>query len=258
MIIDHILKDKKEELEVAKQRISVDDISKLALDQPDTVDLEERLFSDGIQIIAEVKKTSPSKGIICQNFDPIKIARIYAENRAAAISVLTESKYFLGSLNYLLNIKNTLGSDRPPLLRKDFIFDPYQLFESRVFGADAVLLIASILSLDSLKEFLDISHSLRMRCLVEVHNKQELEIVLKSKAKIIGINNRDLTTFKVDLNTTAQLSYLIPEDRIIVSESGIKNRADMEFLKTCRVKAALVGESLITADDIAGKMKELL
>jgi indole-3-glycerol phosphate synthase len=258
MILDQILKDKIGELETAKLRVPFGKMQKIAHDQPETLDLAARLTADHIQIIAEVKKASPSKGIICRDFDPLKIAKIYADNKAAAISVLTETKYFQGSLNYLLNINNTLGSDRPPLLRKDFIFDPYQIYESRAFGADAILLIVAILDLKTLREFLIISRELQMRCLVEVHNEKELDLALMSEAKIIGINNRDLRTFDVDLETTSRLSKQVPDDRIIVSESGIKNRADMAMLHSWGVNAALVGESLIASSDIAGKMRELL
>jgi indole-3-glycerol phosphate synthase len=258
MILDHILQDKQNELEIARSRTSLEEIKKLALEQTEPLDLAVRLKSDRIQLIAEVKKASPSRGIICQDFDPLKIAKIYAENRVAAISVLTETKYFQGSLNYLLNINNTLGSNRPPLLRKDFIFDPYQIYESRAFGADAILLITAILDFERLQQFLDISHSLQMQCLVEVHNEKELDLALKSEANIIGINNRDLQTFITDINTTAKLITLIPKDKIIVSESGIKNRSDMEKLKTWGVNAALIGESLIASNDIAGKIRELL
>jgi indole-3-glycerol phosphate synthase len=258
MILDQILQDKQHELEIAMRRTPLDQIKKLALEQTEPLDLGIRLKNDRIQLIAEVKKASPSCGIICQDFDPIKIAKIFADNRVAAISVLTETKYFQGSLNYLLNINNTLGSNRPPLLRKDFIFDPYQIYESRAFGADAILLILAILNFDRLKQFLDISHGLRMRCLVEVHNEKELDIALKSEANIIGINNRDLQTFKTDINTTSRLCNLIPKDRIIVSESGIKNRSDMEKLRTWGVDAALIGESIIASNDIARKIRELL
>lgn len=258
MILDQILKDKKQELEIARQRTTLDRIEKLALEQTGTIDLAARLRSDRVQLIAEVKKASPSRGIICRDFDPIKIAKTYADNRAAAISVLTETKYFLGSLNYLININNTLGSNRPPLLRKDFIFDPYQIYESRTFGADALLLIAAILDTALLKQLLGLSHDLKMKCLVEVHNEKEIESALESGAEIIGINNRDLQTFKTDLETTARLSRLIPKDRIVVSESGIKDRSDMEKLKSWNVNAALIGESLVASNDIAGKIRELL
>jgi indole-3-glycerol phosphate synthase len=258
MILDKILRDKNEELKLARLRLPLARIRKLAREHTGTLDLAARLKSDKIQIIAEVKKASPSRGVICRNFDPLKIASIYSENGAAAISVLTESKYFQGSLDYLKDIRNSLGSSRPPLLRKDFIFDPYQVYESRVFGADAVLLIAAILNKDQLKGLLDLSHDMEMQCLVETHNERELESALNSEAKIIGINNRDLQTFKTDLSTTERLIELIPGDRIIVSESGIKNKTDMEKLKSWGVNAALIGEALVGSDDIALTLKELL
>ena len=211
-----------------------------------------------IRLIAEVKKASPSKDIICPNFNPVNIAGIYADNGAAAISVLTEPKYFLGSLDYLRDIKKALAAKPLPLLRKDFIFDPYQIYEARAYGADCVLLIVAILSPQKLSELLQLSRQLGMMNLVEVHNAAEIEIALRSGAVIIGINNRDLNTFKVDLKTTSKLRPLIPPDRLIVSESGIKTRKDMEELQGCGVNAALIGEALIAAPDIAAKMKELL
>jgi indole-3-glycerol phosphate synthase len=204
-----------------------------------------------------VKKASPSKGIISQNFEPVKIARAYAAGGAAAISVLTEPKHFQGSLDYLRDIKKALADYPVPLLRKDFIVDPYQVFEARAYGADAILLIVAILTPQRLEELLQLSHLFSMQCLVEVHNRTELEIALNSGTKIIGINNRDLNTFTVDLNTTSKLRPLIPDDRIVVSESGISSREDIAKLKEWKVDAALIGEALMTAPDIAAKMREL-
>jgi indole-3-glycerol phosphate synthase len=205
-----------------------------------------------------VKKASPSRGIICSNFNPLAIAGVYAANGAAAISILAEPKYFQGSLDYLRDIKKALAAKPIPLLRKDFITDPYQVFEARANGADSILLIVSILKPEKLLELLQLSHQLGMMSLVEVHNEIELDIAVKSNTKIIGINNRDLNTFKVDLQTTARLRLLIPPDRIVVSESGIKSRQNMQKLKEWGINAALIGEALMTAPDIAVKMKELL
>jgi indole-3-glycerol phosphate synthase len=233
------------------------ELQKMALEQPPPLDFASALRGDGIQLIAEVKKASPSKGIIRQDFNPAEIARIYAGNGASAISVLTEARYFQGNLDHLTDIKNTLGSKRLPLLRKDFLFDPYHIYESRAYGADSLLLIVAILKLDKLREMLSISRELGMNCLVEVHNEAEVEIALSSEARIIGINNRNLATFTVDLATSQQLRPLIPPDRIVVSESGIKERKDIENLEQLGVDAALVGESLMSAPDIAAKMKEL-
>jgi indole-3-glycerol phosphate synthase len=226
--------------------------------QPPPLDFASALRGETVKLIAEVKKASPSKGVIRSDFDPVDIARIYAENGASAISVLTESKHFQGGLDYLKDIRDALGSDGPPLLRKDFIFDPYQVYESRAYGADAVLLIVAILGSEGLKELLELSHQLGMQCLLEVHNEAELEIALKSGAGVIGINNRDLTDFSVDLDTTGRLRPLIPSDRVVVSESGIKDSNDMERLGRWGVDAALVGEALMSVPDIGAGVRELL
>ncbi len=230
----------------------------MALEQPPPMDFASALQGDRIQLIAEVKKASPSKGIIRSDFNPVEIAQTYAGNGASAISVLTEAKYFQGSLYYVKDIREALGDKKLPLLRKDFLSDPYQIYESRAYGADALLLIVAILTPEKLEELLELSHELGMSCLVEVHNEAELEIALRSQAGIIGINNRDLSTFAVDITTTKRLRPLIPADRIVVSESGIKNRSDMVKLRQWGVDAVLIGESLMSAPDIAAKMKELL
>jgi indole-3-glycerol phosphate synthase len=216
------------------------------------------LSSPGTGIIAEVKKASPSKGVICHDFDPVKIARISATSGASAISVLTEGKYFMGCLAYLKNIRDDLGSKHPPLLRKDFILEPYQVYESRANGADALLLIAAILTPDTLKELLDLSHELGMECLVEVHNETDIDKALSAGAVIIGINNRDLKTFEVDIRVTERLRPLIPPDRLVVSESGIRGRDDMQKMKEWDVNAVLIGEALVSAPDIGARMRELL
>jgi indole-3-glycerol phosphate synthase len=258
MILDKIVADVSIDLAEKKRRMPLSDLVKRVLLQSAPLDFAAALRRNHVCIIAEVKKASPSKGIICTDFNPINIAGIYANNGAAAISILTEPKYFQGSLEYLLDIKKALANNPLPLLRKDFIIDSYQVYEARVYGADCVLLIVAILSPEKLSELLQLSHQLGMTCLVEVHNEAELETAIKSRASIIGINNRDLNTFKVDLKTTARLRPLIPHDRIVVSESGIKTRKDMEKLSEWSVNAALIGGALLTAPDIAAKMKELL
>ena len=258
MILDQIVADNKVELEARKHSLPLAELKKLALKQPAPLDFASALRGDRIRLIAEVKKASPSRGIIRSDFDPVEIALTYASNGASAISVLTESKYFQGSLDYLRDIRNALGNKGLPLLRKDFIHDLYQVYESRAYGADALLLIVAILTDEILGELMGLSHELGMSCLVEVHNEAELEIALKSQARIMGINNRDLKTFNVDLKTTERLRPLIPADRIVVSESGIKERSDLEKLRGWGVDAVLVGESLMAAPDIAAKMKELL
>jgi indole-3-glycerol phosphate synthase len=183
------------------------------------------------------------------------LARTYAEGAAAAISVLTEEDYFMGSIDCLAAIKEVVGL---PLLRKDFIFDPYQIYESRAYGADALLLITAILGQEQLKEMISLSRRLGLGCLVEVHDENEVERAVLSGAEIIGINNRDLNSLAVDINTTRRLRSLVPEEKVLVSESGIKSRRDVERLGRWRVDAVLVGEALVTASDIRAKMKELL
>ncbi len=207
------------------------------------------------RIIAEVKKASPSKGIIREDFNPLKIAEIYQENGASAISVLTDKLYFQGDINYIPDIKKIVTL---PLLRKDFIIHEYQIFEARAYGADAFLLIAGILEKNQMKDYIHIGLELGMPALVEVHKKNELNDVLSVKADLIGINNRDLDTFKVDIKTTEKLIEYIPEDITVVSESGIEKRDDILHLKEIGVDAFLIGESLMKEKDIGRKLKELL
>lgn len=223
--------------------------------QKPVLDFTLVLKGDHIRLIAEVKQASPSRGILTSNFNPTELARAYAEGGAAAISVLTEENHFLGRIEHLAAIKEVVGL---PLLRKDFIFDPYQVYESRAYGADALLLIAALLSQEQLKNLVALSHDLGLRCLVEVHNEGEAERAVLSEAKIIGINNRDLNTFAVDINTTRRLRPLVPKERILVSESGIRSRKDVEKLRKWGVDAVLVGEALVTTGDVRAKMKELL
>jgi indole-3-glycerol phosphate synthase len=257
MILEKIIADNIPELESRKSSLPIEELRRVALEQAPPLDFASALCGESIQLIAEVKKTSPSRGVIRSDFNPVAIAQTYADNGASAISVLTESQYFQGSLNHLKDIRKTLG-DKIPLLRKDFIYDPYQIYESRACSADSLLLIVAILSHKKLEELLRLSHELGMSCLVEVHNEAELDIALRSRARVIGINNRDLNTFTVDLTTTERLRPLIPPDRIVVSESGIKNRNDMEKLKKWAVNAVLIGEVLMSSTDIAARMKELL
>ncbi len=247
--------DKKEELKQRKKALPVPELELQISRRSGTLDFASALKTDGVGLIAEVKKASPSRGVLRPDFNPIMLARIYAENGAAAISVLTEEKYFQGNLDHLAEIREEVNI---PLLRKDFIFDLYQVYESRAYGADALLLIVAILEPEQLSELLSLSHRLGLSCLVEVHNESEIEKALRSGAQIIGINNRDLSTLSVDINDTQRLRALIPEGRIVVSESGISCRRDMENLKNLGVNAALVGEALLTADDITTKMRELL
>jgi indole-3-glycerol phosphate synthase len=255
MILDEIVEAKAEELTKRKQSMPLSELEKLG-SKGSKKDFAAALKGDDIRLIAEVKMASPSRGVLRTDLDPVELARTYARNGAAAISVLTEERYFGGSLEHLAAIGEAVGNI--PLLRKDFIFDPYQVYESRTSGASALLLIVAILSDSELSELLSLSHELGLTCLVEVHNRAELEQAIISGAQIIGINNRDLKTLAVDLDTTRRLRPLIPQDRIVVSESGIKDRGDVQKLRQWGVHAMLVGEALVTAGDIGKKVKELL
>jgi len=258
MILDKIVAAKRQELTRNEAEMPLSELKKRILQRKPALDFSRTLRGDGIRIIAEVKKASPSLGLLCPDFDPIELAKTYAKNGASAISVLTEVNYFQGNLGYLSDIKEALGLEGIPLLRKDFLFHPYQIYESRAFGADAILLIAAILTDKELESLLSLAYELGMQCLVEVHDRVELERVVQSKARIIGINNRNLHTFDVDITTTECLSPLIPRDQIIVSESGIRERKDMERLRQWGVDAVLVGEALVTASDVAAKLRELI
>jgi len=258
MILDEIVKLKKEGLARSKLSVPVSELEALSSKRPPPLDFASTLQGDGINLIAEIKRASPSKGPIRPDLDAVELARTYAQNGAAAISVLTEERYFQGTLEELSTISEELQRGEIPLLRKDFIFDTYQVHESRAFGADALLLIVAILSSEQLGELLWLSHNLGMQCLVEVHNEAEVESAILRGAHIIGINNRDLKTFTIDLATTKRLRPLVPPDRIVVSESGIENRGDVQMLREWGVDAILVGEALVAAGDVARKMRELL
>lgn len=206
-------------------------------------------------IIAEVKKGSPSKGLIRADFDAVEIAAGYENNGATCLSVLTDEHFFLGHLSYLALIREQV---RLPLLRKDFILDPYQIYEARAAGADAILLIAAMLDLHQLRDFQALARELYLDVLLEVHDEKELESGLATDCTLIGINNRDLRTFVCDLATTERLARIIPADRLIVTESGINNRDDIIRLQQAGAGAFLIGESLMREPDIGLKLQELL
>ena len=254
-MLNKIIAKKREEVEQRKRSLPISSLKERIAQRQAPLDFALALSGDSTRLIAEVKRASPSRGLLCPNFNPVELAKTYAQGGAAAISVLTEANYFEGSIDHLAAIREEV---RLPLLRKDFIFDRYQIHESSAYGADALLLIVAILSQEQLEELLALSRSLGLSCLVEVHNKAEVERALLSGAEIIGINNRDLNTFTVDINTTHRLRPLIPRGRVVVSESGIRSRGDIEKLKGWGVNAVLVGETLITADDIPNKMRELI
>lgn len=210
--------------------------------------------SGNIRIIAEVKKASPSAGVIRHDFDPVAIARVYESHGAACISVLTDKPFFQGELGYLTAVRSAVET---PVLRKDFILTRYQILEARLAGADAVLLIAEILTPNDLTRLLREARALGMEALVELHDAENLPTVLESGASIIGINNRDLRTFETKLELTIELAKQIPADRCLVSESGIRTHKDVQRLQAAGVRAILVGESLMRAADIGKQLDQL-
>jgi len=217
--------------------------------------LRDAALSGWTPVIAEVKKGSPSKGVIRPDFDPLDIAAIYQENGATCLSVLTDERFFLGHLRYLALIREQVTL---PLLRKDFIFDEYQIYEAAAGGADAILLIAAMLEQAQLADLLGVAGELYLDVLLEVHDERELAMALATDCRLIGINNRSLHTFVTDLATTERLAPLIPAERLIVAESGINSRTDIVRLQQAGAGAFLVGESLMREEDIGAKLQELL
>jgi indole-3-glycerol phosphate synthase len=256
MILDEIIENKTSEVEISKTSLPLEQIQEQIKDA-----LPSRNFFDAInpkgelKIISEVKHASPSKGVFREDFDPVQIAKSYSRGGASAISVLTDEKYFRGSLSFLKNIRAEVDT---PLLRKDFIVDPYQVYEARLFGADAILLIVAALDQTSLSELLELTHSLQMNAIVEVHDENELDRALEADARIIGINNRDLRTFDVDLNVSINLSKKVPEDKIVIAESGIGSIEDIDRLRGEGIHVFLIGETFMKAPDPGQKLKELI
>ena len=255
-ILDDIVAAKRQELALQKETVPLRALQASAASQQRPLNLSNALMGEGIRLIAEIKKASPSRGLLCPDFDPVHLADIYASNGAAAISVLTDLR-FQGEIDHLAQVKQTGASQLAPVLRKDFIFDPYQVYEARAAGADAILLIVAILSAAQLKELLNLSMEMLMHCLVEVHDEEELQVALDAGADVVGINNRDLSTFTTDLAVTERLAPLVPAGKIIVSESGISNRDHLCRVGKHRVNAVLVGEALVTAKDVGEKVREL-
>lgn len=255
-ILDEIIAAKRIELADSKKQISVAELESAAADQPRPLNLSGALLGGGVRLIAEVKKASPSRGLLMPDFDHLKLAETYAANGAAAISCLTDLR-FQGELSFLQQIKETGASQRAPVIRKDFIFDPYQVVETRAAGADAMLLIVAVLEPAQLKELLNAAQAHWMQCLVEVHDEAELETAVDVGAEIIGINNRDLRTFSTDLSVTERIAPLVPRGKQIVSESGIFTRDHLRQMNKVRVNAVLVGEALVTAPDVGEKVREL-
>lgn len=256
-ILDRIVAHKREELAAAQATKPIAELEARLAEAPPLRPFEEAIRGEAIRLIAEVKRASPSRGLLRADLDPTAFAQSYADAGTAAISVLTDEKHFGGSLEHLGAVREALPQE-PPLLRKDFLFDVYQMYEARLYGADAVLLIAAILNPGLLAQLIALAHSLGMAALVEVHDEREMERALMAEAKIIGINNRNLRTFEVTLATTERLRPLVPPDKTVVAESGISARADVERVAAVGAHAVLIGEALVTAADPAAKIRELM
>lgn len=256
MILDTIIENKRQEVSKAKAAIPLESIKRRIGGVRPPRDFHKAIDHNGdVRIIAEIKKASPSKGVLRDDFDPVKIALSYREGGASALSVLTDEKFFRGSLSYLRDISIAVDI---PLLRKDFIIDPYQVYEARLYGADALLLIVSALAQDELKDLLELTHSLGMSAVVEVHDEAELERALDAGSRIIGINNRDLRTFDVDLGVSARLSRKIPVGIIAIAESGIRSGADIKKLREQGLHVFLIGETFMKAPDPGIELKNLV
>ncbi len=255
-ILQRIVATKKQEVEIAIRQRPLRDLMAATQDTPTPRDfLAPFRDAPAIRLIAEVKKASPSKGIIRSDFDPVEIARAYEAGGASCLSVLTDEQYFQGHLDYLKAVKTAVSV---PILRKDFVVHPYQVFEARVAGADAVLLIAECLSRQELRGLYQLVRELGMTALIELHDPANLDNVLNTGTELVGINNRDLTTFEVNLDRTIMLRKRIPQDRIVIGESGIVTHADALKLQNSNIQGMLVGESLMRCPDIRQATADLL
>ena len=255
-MLDEIVEKTKERVEKAKEAIPLDELKKEVsqLDITDEFPFKKALSVDDIAIIAEVKRASPSKGLIAEDFDYLKIAKEYEEAGASAISVLTEPYFFKGDNEYLKEIAETVSI---PVLRKDFVVDEYMIWEAKLLGASAVLLISSILDIASLKKYLDLAHDLGLSAIVETHDGDEIRMAMNVGAEIIGVNNRNLEDFTVDIENSINLRRCVGHDVIFISESGIKTKEDVARLKENDVDAVLIGETLMKSDDKKAMILEL-
>lgn len=254
-ILDRIIAAKQVEVANLKRQTPLSEWRRMTAGLPAPRNFQAAIGGRDCRIIAEIKRRSPSKGLLSRDFDPLRIASVYEENGAAAISILTDQGFFAGEKGYLQDIREKVSL---PLLRKDFIIDPCQIYETRLIGGDALLLIAGILEMGQLVDYLALTKDLGLSALVEVHDGEDLGRALAAGAGIIGINNRNLKTFATDLQTSCDLISHIPEDRIVVSESGIRTRSDIETLRLAGIHAFLVGETLMQATDRGEKLRELL
>lgn len=265
-ILDEIMAYHREQLPKLMRAVPLEDLRAFASLAAPPLDFYGALKADGVSLIAECKKASPSKGLLVRKYDAAEMAKTYVRGGASAISVLTDARHFQGSLEDLRDVKEAVGRMKSPLtgrrgvpvLRKDFIFHPYHVYEARVAGADGLLLIAAVLGDNDLKELLALTHELGMNALVEIHTQEELERVLPLRPRIIGINNRNLQTFAVDFANTERLRRLIPDDVVAVGESGIKTPEDVRRMAQIGVDAILVGEALVKSKDILPAVQQFV
>ncbi|MEA3329051.1 MAG: indole-3-glycerol phosphate synthase TrpC [Candidatus Omnitrophota bacterium] len=256
MILNKILSQKRKEIEEAKAKVSQKGLIEKKSDFPGRRDFKSAISkAHQINLIAEIKKASPSRGIIREDFNPVRIAQLYQNSAARAISILTDQQFFKGSLDYLNQVRQVVTL---PILRKDFIIDEYQIYQSALAGADAVLLIAAILSGEELNRFLSVASGIGLDVIVEIHSEKDIEKLSQTDPLIIGINNRDLVSFEVNLDTTERLIRLLPKGKIIISESGVKTHQDVMKLKSLGVNAVLIGEGFMESEDISAKVKEVM
>lgn len=254
-ILDEIMAHHRERLPKVKAGVPLADLRAMAMVAPPPRDFAAVLRQPGVSLIAECKKASPSKGLLVPRYDPVRLARSYEKAGARAISVLTDARHFQGSLEHLRDVREAV---KLPVLRKDFLFDPYQIYESRVAGADAVLLIAAVLSDSDIRELQALAGKLGMASLIEVHTAEEVERVLSLSPAVVGVNNRNLQTFEVDFENTARLRAMIPAEVIVVGESGLKTPDDIRAMRAIGVDAVLVGESLVKSGDVTTQARALV
>lgn len=257
MLLTEIIEHKKEEIRLRKKQFSLAFLEEEISLREHYCSFESALSGNGkrVKLISEIKKASPAKGVLKKHFNPLDIAKSYEEYGADCLSVLTDEKYFQGDIDHLQQIRTFVAL---PILRKDFIVEEYQIKESAACGADAILLIASVLSEEKIKKFLKVCDKLNMAALVETHTEEDVKKALNAGARIIGINNRNLDTLEISLDVSEKLVELIPKDKIIVSESGIRSGVEVEWLEAIGVNAILVGESLMTSKNLKEKIDDLM
>ena len=257
MFLDDILLSTKETVRAAKLKKPLKDLKQQVKDSEPSrgfFDAVKRSKNSPLNLVAEIKQASPSKGLLRESFRPMEIAKVYEESGARALSVLTETRFFLGSLDFIPQVRSSV---KLPVLRKDFLIDEYQIYEARAYEADAVLFIVNLLDDYQLEDYSDVAKGIGLDCLIESHTESELQQALKVEGGLIGINNRDLKTFEADIETTFRLLKEVPEERVVVAESGIGSSEDIQRMASEKIDAVLIGETFMKSDNIQKKVQEL-